>query len=156
VLQKAVLQEGHFHVVTAGAQAHENFLSHLHLNAHYKEKLPNQFHLKTSASDACSKTIMYQTGSNICIIQYTKLAKLTTSVGFAAPHLRILQVLRNAKLVLPHFGHNQSPSDTPSGPRLRFLEPFSSPKFAGARGAGIGGPKLLFMFIPYPSNNGAP
>lgn len=116
VLQKAVLQEGHFHVVTAGAQARENFLSHLHLNAHYKEKLPNQFHLKTSASDACSKTAMYQTGSNTCIIQNTKLTILTTSVGFAAPHLRILQVLRNAKLELPHFGHNQSPSDIPSGP----------------------------------------
>lgn len=46
MLQKAVLQEGHFHIVTAGAQAHENFLSHLHLNAHYKEKLPNRFQLK--------------------------------------------------------------------------------------------------------------
>lgn len=45
-----------------------------------------------------------------------EMEEFTCSVGLEAPHLRILQVERNAKLVFPQFGHTQSPSEKPSGP----------------------------------------
>lgn len=48
--------------------------------------------------------------------------QLTFSVGFVAPHFRILHVVRKAKLVFPHLGHTQSPSDKPSGPICKTKE----------------------------------
>lgn len=41
---------------------------------------------------------------------------MLTGVGLGSSHFFMLQVFLKAKFTLPHLGHSQSPSDSPSGP----------------------------------------